>query len=194
MFTVPVNLSNRHIHLTAADVATLFGPNYSLTLKLELLQPGAFAAEELVSISGPTGTIERIRVVGPTRSMTQCEILTGDTYKLGFTPGAVPVRLSGDISNSAAFTVTGPAGSIEKSEGLIIAQRHIHISPEEATVNSLMNAQLVTLQCDTPNRRTDLHDVVVRFQSGAALECHIDIEEGNAVGIGNGYELVISTD
>lgn len=186
MFTVPANLSHRHIHLTDADVMSLFGAGHTLTKKLELIQPGAFAAEELVSISGPTGTIERVRVVGPTRSATQCEILTGDTYKLGFTPRAVPVRLSGDIADSAAFTITGPAGSIEKSDGLIIAQRHIHISPEEATANNLIDAQLVTLQCDTPNRRTDLHDVVVRVQPGAALECHIDIEEGNAAGISNG--------
>lgn len=187
MFTVPVNLSNRHIHLTDEDVAALFGVGHTLTPKIELLQPSAFAAEETVDISGPKGKIERVRVVGPTRTATQCEILTGDTYKLGCKPSDVPIRLSGDISDSAAFTVAGPAGSIEKSEGLIIAKRHIHISPEQASEQGLVAGQSVTLELESDKGQTNFKDTIVRIQPGVVLECHIDTEEGNAAGIGNGY-------
>lgn len=189
--TILVNLSNRHVHLTDEDTAVLFGPNHQLQIKTMLLQPGQFAAEETVTISVGERSIERVRVVGPTRSATQCEILTGDTYRLGLTPADVPVRMSGDIADSAGFTVTGPAGSVEKSEGLIIAQRHIHISPEDALVYNLEQGQTVSLDAKSPLKRTTLHDVIVRVQAGAALECHIDTEEGNAAGIKSGDEVLI---
>jgi propanediol utilization protein len=193
MFKVLTNLSNRHIHLTDEDVEALFGAGQTLTGKVDLLQPGAFAADECVSISGPVGVIERVRVVGPTRSATQCEILTGDTYRLGYKPADVPVRLSGDVDGSAAFTITGPVGSIEKSEGMIIAQRHIHISPEQASAFGLTDGQAVTLQAKSDKGQTDFHNTIVRVQMGAVLECHIDTEEGNAAGIGNGYEAEVVT-
>jgi putative phosphotransacetylase len=193
MFKVLTNLSNRHIHLTDKDVEALFGAGQTLTRKVDLLQPGAFAADECVNITGPSGTIERVRVVGPTRPATQCEILTGDTYRLGYKPADVPVRLSGDVEGSAAFTITGPAGSIEKSEGLIIAQRHIHINPEQAAAFGLTDGQAVTLQTKSDKGQTDFHNTIVRIQTGAVLECHIDTEEGNAAGIGNGYEAEVVT-
>jgi|AntRauTorckE6833_2_1112554.scaffolds.fasta_scaffold24745_2 propanediol utilization protein len=193
MHTVQINLSNRHIHLTDSDIDTLFGIGYSLSTKTTLLQPGAFAAQEVVSISGPSGTIENVRVVGPSRSQTQCEILTGDTYKLGYKVSDVPIRLSGDVANSASFTLTGPGGSIEKSEGLIIAKRHIHIDPAQAIELNLHDQQSVSIRLQTPDKHTDLHDVVVRIQTGVTMECHIDTEEGNAAGISNGYEAEIIT-
>ncbi len=187
MIKVLTNLSNRHIHLTDCDIEVLFGAGHSLTKKVDLLQPGAFAAEECVDIAGPGGTIERVRVVGPTRSATQCEILTGDTYKLGYKPDDVPVRLSGDVADSAAFTISGPAGSIEKTEGLIVARRHIHINPEQATELNMTDRQSVTVQTKSDKGQTDFHHTIVRIQPGAILECHIDTEEGNAAGISNGY-------
>jgi putative phosphotransacetylase len=193
MFKVLTNLSNRHIHLTDEDVEALFGAGQTLTRKVDLLQPGAFAADECVNITGPSGTIERVRVVGPTRPATQCEILTGDTYRLGYKPADVPVRLSGDVEGSAAFTITGPVGSIEKNEGLIIAQRHIHINPEQAAAFGLTDGQAVTLQAKSDKGQTDFHNTIVRIQTGAVLECHIDTEEGNAAGIGNGYEAEVVT-
>jgi len=193
MTTVLINLSNRHIHLSESDVEALFGADYTLTKKVDLLQPGQFAAEEVISISGPNGTIERVRVVGPTRLATQCEILTGDTYKLGYQPTDVPVRLSGNVGGSAAFSITGPAGSVEKSEGLIIARRHIHVNPEQAAELSLADGQSVTVRARGGKGQTDFHDTIVRIQSGAILECHIDTEEGNAAGIGNGYQAEVIT-
>lgn len=193
MFNVPVNLSNRHIHLTDSDIEALFGPGHTLTEKVSLLQPGQFAAEEVVTITGPTGSIDRVRVVGPTRPATQCEVLTGDLYKLGYPAEQVPVRLSGDLAGSAAFTITGPAGSLMKTKGLIIAQRHIHMSPEAATEHGVTDGQTVQLHLTTPNRRTTYDDVIIRAQSGVTLECHLDIEEGNAAGIRNGFvaEVII---
>lgn len=191
MFSILVNLSNRHIHLSQADMATLFGPDATLTKRADLLQPGQFAAEETVTIAGPKRAIENVRIVGPLRSETQCEILTGDTYKLGYKLTDVPVRLSGDIAGSAAFTIIGPAGIVEKEQGLIIAQRHIHTSPATAEAQELTNGQSVTLRLNTPQKRTDLHDVIIRVQKTAIDECHIDTEDGNAAGIGNGYEAEV---
>ena len=189
--TVQVNLSHRHIHITDEDVATLFGPNTTLTPKTHLLQPGQYAAEETVSISGPAGSIEKVRVVGPTRADTQCEILTGDCYTLGLKITEVPVRLSGNIADSASFTITGPAGTMTKKEGLIIAQRHIHIDPTNAASYSLSDGQVVDIRLTTPHKQLTLHDTVVRVSETSVLECHIDIEEGNAAGIGNGHEAEI---
>lgn len=191
MTEVIVNLSHRHIHLTDKDVEVLFGANKTLTKKADLLQPGQFAAQETVTISGPRGSIEPVRVVGPTRAQTQCEILTGDLYTLGYSPAEVPVRLSGDLAGSAPLTITGPAGTVTKPEGLIIAQRHIHIDPATANEIGLNDNQTVSLACTTKHKRTTLHDVVVRTQSGAIMECHIDIEEGNAASIQNGYRAEI---
>ena len=144
-----------------------------------------------MSIKGPHGVIESVRVVGPTRTHTQCEILTGDTYKLGYAQADVPVRISGNIADSAAFEIIGPVGSIHTSDGLIIAQRHIHIDPKTATDEGLSDGQVVSLQLDTPGKRIDLHDVVIRITTDALLECHIDVEEGNAAGIGNGYQATV---
>lgn len=193
MHTVLVNLSHRHIHLTKTDIEALFGPAYSLSKKADLLQPGQFAAQEVVTIAGPRGEIRNVRVVGPERADTQCEILTGDTYTLGFSREEVPIRLSGDITGSAAFTITGPAGSVYKPQGLIIAQRHIHINPDEAAAKNLTHGQPVTVRCETPLKQTDLHSVTIRIQEGAIFECHIDIEEGNAAGISSGYKAEILT-
>ncbi len=184
--TILVNLSNRHIHLNDEDVATLFGHGHTLTVKADLLQPGQFAAEEVVTICCGDKSIERVRVVGPTRPVTQCEILTGDLYRLGLTSDDVPVRLSGDIEGSTGFEIIGPAGSVKKEKGLIIAQRHIHINPKDAEARDLQNKQVVSITSDTPLKRATYHDVVVRVQEGAELECHIDTEEGNAAGIANG--------
>lgn len=187
MFSLSVNLSNRHIHVSADDFAVLFGADATLTKKTDLMQPGQFAANETVSITGPRGTLENVRIVGPARSETQCEILFGDTYKLGFAPNTVPIRLSGDIADTPGFTITGPNGTLEKSSGLIIAQRHIHISPDEAAQYNLTDGQSLNLICETPVKRTVFADVIARVSADAVLECHIDLEEGNAAGIVNGY-------
>ena len=189
--TVTVNLSHRHIHLTEADVEILFGARYKLTKKVDLLQPGQFAAQETVTIQGPSGSLEHVRVVGPTRSATQCEILAGDVYKLGFAATEVPVRLSGAIADSAGFTIVGPAGSVEKSEGLIIAQRHIHVDPETAARHHLTDGTTVSITLATPLRETTYGAVAVRVHTNAMFECHLDIEEGNAAGIRNGYQATI---
>ncbi len=185
--SIITNVSNRHIHLSADDLKALFGANATLTVKADLLQPEAFAAEETVTIVGPKGSIERVRIVGPLRPDTQCEILAADRYKLGID---APVRLSGHISGSSAFTISGPHGTIEKSEGLIVAKHHIHLSTTTATAHNLQNGQTVSVVI--PGERAGiLQDVILRVSPDSIDECHIDTEEGNALGVTNGARLTI---
>ena len=176
---IPTGVSNRHIHLAQADLEILFGPGYQLTPIRELTQPGQFACRETVTICGPKGAIEKIRVLGPVRSRTQIEILAGDGFKLGV---RAPVRLSGDLAGTPGITVIGPKGSVHTTEGLIVAQRHIHMLPEEAAAYGVNDGQTVSIQIDGPRGGT-LANVVIRATDTSALECHIDTEEANAMDI-----------
>lgn len=180
---VVVNLSNRHIHLSRADVETLYGPGYQLTKTKDLIQPGQFACAEVLAIKGPKGTIEGVRILGPERKETQCEILASDVFKLGV-PG-IPTRESGQLDGSFPFEIIGPAGSLKKNRGLIIAKRHIHFDPEAAKRFGVVDKQLVSLRVGE-ERGAIFLNVVCRVHSIYALECHIDFDEGNAVGIASG--------
>lgn len=126
---VPVGISNRHIHLSQADLDQLFGAGYQLTPMKELSQPGQFACKETVTICGPKGAIEKVRVLGPVRKETQIEIVAGDCFKLGV---KAPAKLSGDLAGTPGITVVGPKGSVQTAQGLIVAQRHIHMAPADA--------------------------------------------------------------
>jgi putative phosphotransacetylase len=178
-----INLSNRHIHVSAEDLEVLFGKGHRLTKTKDLIQPGQFACAETVTVKGPKGSFEGVRILGPERKETQCEILASDQFKLGV-PGC-PVRESGHLDGSAPFEVVGPAGSIKKDRGMIIAKRHIHFSPAEAERFGVVDKQLVSLKAGG-ERGAIFLNVVCRVSSIYALECHIDFDEGNAVGIGNG--------
>lgn len=127
--TINVGISNRHIHLSEADKTTLFGENYKLTKLKDLKQPGQFACNETVTIKGPKGEIEKVRVLGPERKQTQVEISQSDSIKLGI---SAPLRESGDLAASSPIAVIGPKGSLKLEEGAIIALRHIHMSASEA--------------------------------------------------------------
>ncbi len=179
---VLINLSNRHIHLSQEDLKALFGKD-SLTKTKDLLQPGQFATEELVTIKGPKGQIEKVRVLGPTRKETQCEILASDQFKLGV-PGCA-VRESGQLDGSTPREVIGPAGSVKKERGLIIAKRHIHMTPKDAANFGVADKEIVELEIEG-ERGAVFRNVVIRVNDNFALECHLDFDEGNAVGIGNG--------
>jgi len=168
-----VNLSNRHIHLSREDIEALFGKGYQLTKTKDLMQPGQFACAETVTIKGPKGQFEGVRILGPERKETQCEILASDVFKLGV-PGC-PVRESGQLEGSFPFEIIGPKGSVKKEKGLIIAKRHIHFDPES----------LVALK-GGEERGAILLNVVCRVHPTYALECHLDFDEGNALGIGSG--------
>jgi putative phosphotransacetylase len=180
---VLINLSNRHIHLSREDLALLFGKGYVLTRVKNLIQPGQFACAEQLTIQGPRGSLGNVRILGPERTETQCEILASDTFKLGV-PGC-PVRESGHLEGSFPFTILGPAATVRKSGGLIVAQRHIHFDLESAQRYGVEDGEIVRLRI-LGERGAIFENVVCRVQPNSALECHLDFDEGNAVGIGNG--------
>lgn len=179
---VPVGVSNRHVHLSEEALARLFGPRYELTKMRDLSQPGQFAAEETVTIVGPKRAIENVRILGPARSLTQVEISRSDGFVLGVHP---PVRLSGDIKGTPGIKIIGPQGEIEIEEGLIVAARHIHMTPADAAQFDVKDGELVSVIADTP-RPVVFRDVVVRVRDDFALDFHIDIDEGNAAFLSTG--------
>lgn len=184
---IPVGVSNRHLHLSQADLDTLFGAAYQLTPIKDLSQPGQFACKETVTICGPKGAIEKVRVLGPVRSKTQVEILTGDGFKLGV---SAPARLSGDLAGSPGITIVGPKGSVQTKEGLIVAQRHIHMTPQDAARYGVHDGQIVDIEIDGPRGGT-YANVAVRANDASALECHVDTEEANAMSINSSTKIKI---
>jgi len=176
---IPVGISNRHVHLSQADLDTLFGPGYEMTKIKDLKQPGQFACKETLTIVGPKGALEKVRVLGPLRKATQVELLLGDSFKLGINP---PTRMSGDLTGSPGATLVGPKGTVVLSEGVIVAQRHIHMTAAESEAYGVANGQIVSIEFDGP-RCGILGNVVIRAGEGHALECHVDTEEANALAI-----------
>ncbi len=183
---VVINLSNRHLHISQEDLEILFGAGHQLKNIKHLMQPGQYACEETVTLVGQKGSIENVRILGPVRQQTQVEVLQSDVYKLGKIQP--PLRESGGLAGSAPFELIGPAGRIKKSEGMIIAMRHIHMDPASAERFGCKDKQIVKLRAGSPGREAVLENVVIRVSPSYALECHIDFDEGNAVGIGNGTQ------
>ena len=185
---VPVGVSNRHIHLSTADLETLFGADYELTPIKDLSQPGQFACKETLTIVGPSlRPIENVRVLGPVRKASQVEISRTDSFTLKVKP---PVRESGDIVGSAPVTIIGPKGVVTLKEGCIIANRHIHMSTDEGAQFGLVDGQYVDVEVNG-ERRTKFYDVQVRVHKDFRLEMHIDTDDANAAGIGNGAKVQI---
>lgn len=179
---IPVGISNRHIHLCASDCEKLFGWDHGLTRKKDLKQTGEFASAETVTLVGPKGVIQGVRVLGPLRKITQIEISRTDGFTLGINP---PLRDSGDIEQSAGVVVVGPCGAITLQDGVICASRHIHMSTEEAKKFGLSDCSRVMV--DTPGSRGCIFkNVLVRVSPKFNLEFHIDTDEANAVGLKNG--------
>jgi len=184
---IPVGISNRHLHLSQADLDTLFGAGYQLTPIKDLSQPGQFACKETVTICGPKGAIEKIRVLGPVRSKTQVEVLAGDSFKLGV---SAPARLSGDLAGTPGITIIGPKGSVQIAEGLMVAQRHIHMTPQDAAVYGVADGQIVTIEVEG-SRGGTYSNVAIRANDTSALECHLDTEEANAMNINSSTTIKI---
>ncbi len=180
--TVPVGISNRHIHLSREDLYACFGDGYELTPIKELSQPGQFAAKETMIICGPRGAIENVRILGPVRKETQAELLAGDNFKLGI---KAPLRLSGDIDNSASVTLIGPTGSVNIEKGAIVAKRHIHMTIEDARRFGVYDGQEISVEIGG-ERGGRIDHVTVRADDKSKLDLHIDIEEANALGIATG--------
>ena len=175
-FLVPVGVSNRHIHLSQEHVEALFGPGYQLTKKKELMG-GQFASNECCTIVGlKLRAIENVRVLGPARKSTQVEISSTDARKLGIN---VPVRESGDIKGSAPIAIVGPKGAIYCEEGCIVAARHIHMSPADATACGVSDGDYVSVKVDN-ERGTTFNKVKIRVDDSFTLEMHNDTDEANA--------------
>ncbi|MFD0829250.1 phosphate propanoyltransferase [Neobacillus sp. M.A.Huq-85] len=179
---IPVGVSNRHVHLTLADVETLFGNGYLLTPFRELSQPGQFAAVEQVTLLGPKGIIQNVRILGPARGETQVEISITDGFQLGVHP---PVRLSGSIEGTPGLTLVGPKGCVVMEKGVIIAKRHVHLSPNDAKELNVEQGDRLFLET-VGDRRIIFSDVVVRVNPSYHKDFHVDLDEGNAAGLKTG--------
>lgn len=175
---LPIALSNKHIHLSQADIDVLFGQGYELTHKKDLSQPGQFACEEMVEVVGPKGST-KMRVLGPARPESQVEVSLADARGLGI---AVPVRQSGDTEGTPGCKLVGPKGEVELTEGVIAAKRHIHFSPEDAEAMGIKDRQIVKVEVETNGRSLIFGDVVCRVKDTYATFMHIDTDESNAAG------------
>lgn len=177
---VLVETSARHVHVTAADLAVLFGADAALTKKKDLSQPGQFASMERVDIVGPKGELKGVSILGPVRPASQVEIALTDARKLGI---AAPIRESGDIAGTPGCKLVGPNGEVELTEGVIAAKRHIHFTPAEAAEAGVQDKQVVSVKVDTDGRSLTFGDVVVRVSEKFSAAMHIDTDESNAAGI-----------
>lgn len=184
---IPIEISAHHVHLSQDHVEALFGPGHTLTPIADLSQPGQFAAQEKVTLSGPKGKVERVRVLGPARCATQVEIAMTEQYKLGIEP---PIRASGDLANTPGVTLEGPAGSVTLDQGVICALRHIHMTPQDAMELGLQDKDWVRVRIDG-DRELIFGDVLVRVSPTYKLAMHIDTDEGNAANIKTGMIGVI---
>jgi acetate kinase len=179
---IPIEVSAHHVHLSQADVDRLFGPGHQLTPEVELSQPGQFACAEKVDLIGPKGKITNVRVLGPTRKETQIEIAMTEQFKVGINP---PIRESGDLVNTPGITLQGPFGTAMLDRGVICAQRHIHMTPEDAMRFRLRDKYVVRVRIEG-GRGLVFGDVAVRVNPGYRLSMHIDTDEGNAASIQTG--------
>lgn len=179
---LPVAISNRHLHLSKADVDALFGTGYKLTPMKPLSQPGQYACEETVTIVGPKGKLAKVRVLGPERKETQVELSATDAVKLGVKP---VVRMSGDIKNTPGCTIEGPAGSVTITNGVIVAARHLHISDKQAEIYGLKDGAVIRVKTQG-ERSVVFENVAVRVNKDFDLELHFDFDEANATLMKNG--------
>ncbi|NLC52910.1 MAG: phosphate propanoyltransferase [Firmicutes bacterium] len=184
---VPVGVSNRHVHLSQEDLETLFGEGATLTVKKDLSQPGQFAAEETVNLIGPKRSIQNVRILGPVRPQTQVEISLTDSFTLGIT---APIRDSGNLENTPGLIIEGPKGQIEIKEGVIVAQRHLHLHDTEATELGLKDQDHVQAKVEGP-RGLIFDQVLVRVSPKFKKDLHLDIDEANAAGLKTGDLVTI---
>ena len=175
---VLLETSARHLHVTQEALETLFGKGHELTKKKDLSQPGQFACEERVTITGPKRSLANVSILGPVRSATQVELSATDARSIGC---PIFVRESGDIAGTPGCKITGPEGEIEISEGVIVAKRHIHLVPETAEKWGVKNKDVVSVKVDSDGRKAILGDVVIRVSENFADAMHIDTDESNAV-------------
>mgnify|MGYP001437977711 CR=1 FL=1 len=191
MKKIPVGISGRHLHLSQAHLDTLFGEGYALTVLKDLTQPGQYAAEEKVDVLSPAGKLlAGVRILGPVRKASQVEISKSDAIRFKFD---APVRSSGDIAGTGKATLIGPKGQVTIEEGVIIADRHIHFSPEEAAEFGVKDRDVVSLKVGGIKAGI-LDNVLCRVHPEFRLDCHLDTDDGSAFMLNTGdfVELVKS--
>lgn len=175
---IPVEASGRHIHLSRYDADTLFGTGYQFTKAKDLSQPGQFACKERVTVTGPKGSIHNVIVLGPCRKQTQMEVSLTDALALGIKP---PIRQSGDVKGSTGITVSNGNQSVSLSEGVIVAKRHIHMTPEDARKFSVADGEIVKVKV-SGTRPVIFEDTVIRVSKDFRTYMHIDYDEANSCG------------
>ena len=180
---VLIETSARHVHVSEADLKVLFGENAQLTFKKALSQPGQFACEERVTIVGPKKSIANVSILGPARNATQVELSATDARSIGVD---IAIRESGDLKGTPGCKIVGPCGEVELTEGVIVAKRHIHITPEDAVEMNLSDKEIVSVKVVNEYRSIIFGDVVVRVRSDFSKAMHIDTDVSNAGSIAPG--------
>lgn len=175
-----VEISARHVHVTPETLEVLFGKGHTLTPKKDLSQPGQFACEERITVVGPKREIAGVSILGPCRPENQVELSATDARSIGVN---APIRESGDIAGSGACKLVGPCGEVELSEGVIVAKRHIHMTPDDAAEFGVSDKQVVKVALNTADRSLIFGDVVVRVSEKYALAMHLDTDEANAAAV-----------
>ncbi|MNM60468.1 Phosphate propanoyltransferase [compost metagenome] len=186
-YKIPIGVSNRHIHVSQKDLDKLFGEGYNLTKKGDLKQPGQFAANETVTIRGPKGEFENVRILGPVREESQVEISITDSFRLGVRP---PIKESGQLENTPGLEIIGPKGTIEIPQGTIIALRHIHMTPEQAVKIGVKDKDVVEVET-FGDRQGVLGNVLIRVSNKYSLEMHVDVDEANACSLKNNDFVIL---
>ena len=187
MAKVLLETSARHIHLSQEHVDILFGAGHQLTHKKDLSQPGQYACEERVTVVGPKKELKNVSILGPVRKESQVELSATDARSIGLN---APVRESGVLEGSAPCKLVGPAGEVELEYGVIVAKRHIHITPEDAQAFGVSDKEIVKVKADSEGRSLIFDDVVVRVSASYATAMHIDTDEANACGGATVGEIV----
>ncbi len=177
--SVIVETSARHIHVSQQDLEVLFGAGYQLTNKKELSQPGQYVCHERLTVVGPKREIAGVSILGPVRPATQVEISLTDARSIGV---SAPIRESGNVAGSPGCVLKGPAGEVELSEGVIVAKRHLHCTPQDAEKFGIADKEIISIACDVNERKNIFGDVVVRVADSFATAVHIDTDESNAAG------------
>ena len=176
---IPVGVSVRHVHLSRADTDALFGAGYELTRKRDVTQPGQFVTRETVDLVGPKGEIRNVAIIAPLRKQTQVELARTDAFTLGVSP---PLRESGKLDGTPGITLRGPAGTLAIASGVIVAHRHVHMSPEQAKAYGVADQSMIEVRIDG-DREMTMGDVIVRINPEYTLDLHIDTDEANAAGL-----------
>jgi putative phosphotransacetylase len=179
---IPVGVSGKHIHLSISDLETLFGKGYTLKKYKDLSQKGQFAAEESVMLATYKSSMENVRILGPVRKDTQVELSLTDCFKLGI---SAPIRESGNIEGTPGIVVIGPNGIVNLEKGVIIAARHIHMSPQDAKEFEVENGEIVSVKANGI-RSVIFNNVIIRVRDDFVLDFHIDTDEANAAFIKTG--------